>query len=84
MSYDYEAEKQNLFTERGFEIHAGMRDKAKDLLARAGAFKASHVFTSGDSLTMMAALDYMVRQGEIKEITGPDVFGQDRVFVKAD
>jgi hypothetical protein len=37
---------------------------------------------TGDSWTMLACLDYLVENGEIREITGSAVAGQNRVFVR--
>lgn len=38
---------------------------------------------TGDSWEMMARVDRLVELGEIREITGSNVAGQDRVFVEA-
>ena len=46
-----------------------MRDAAKKKLEDAGAFRADAIFTTGDSWTMLTALDFMVEEGEIREIT---------------
>ena len=84
MSYVYSEQRGELFTEHGIEIAFKIRDNVNILLGEAGAFKSSHAFDgcSGDGWTMLAALDYIVEKGEIREITGSSVAGQDRVFVR--
>lgn len=85
MSYDYKTQKQKIFTEEGQRAFLKVRDKAHSLLKEAGAFKMWPLLNciSGDTWFSMALVQRMVELGEIREITGPDVFGQDRVFVKA-
>ncbi len=82
--YNYKTEKVRLFTEDGQEMFLAIRDNIKELLSRAGAFKmgCSDRGITGDSWQMMACVDRLVELGELKEITGPNVAGQDRVFVK--
>lgn len=78
--YNYEEQKKELFTEDGLRILISMRDAAKRHLAESGAFRADKVFTTGDSWTMLAALDFMVEEGEIREVKR-DCMAQHRVFV---
>ena len=85
MAYDYKKEKPGILTDRGQKEFLQVRDLAHKLLKEAGAFK---IFNSlkgitGDTWLQMAYIDRLVELGEIREITGPDVMGQDRVFVKA-
>jgi len=84
MAYDYEKEKPKIFTDKGQVEFLKVRDEAHRLLQDAGAFMIFSACKkiSGDTWTMMAYVDRLVELGEIREITGPDVFGQDRVFVK--
>jgi len=83
--YNYEAEKHKIFTERGSEEFTRVRDQALKLLDEAGAFKmlSATKGITGSSWTMMAYVDRLVETGEIREITGDNVAGQDRVFVSA-
>lgn len=81
--YSYKDEKHKIFTEEGQRRFLKVRDEAKSLLKDAGAFKilAPLKDLSGDIWELMAHIDRMVELGEIREITGPNVAGQDRVFV---
>lgn len=82
--YSYETEKPALFTERGVEMLTKMRDRAKALLAEAGAVRADKIMAvaTGSSWTMMAALDYMVEKGDLRRVTAQgETWGQHQVFV---
>ena len=85
--YKYEERRKNIFTEEGQEMFLKIRDKARDLLNRAGAFKMGNVIEgcTGDTRDMLACVDRLVELGEIKEITNRCcgyISGQDRVFVR--
>lgn len=82
--YSYETERPKLFTEEGQRDFLKVRDHVQALLAKAGAFRmAEAMICSGDSWEALARVDRLVELGEIREITGPDVAGQHRVFVSA-
>ncbi len=83
MSYCYQTEKAEVFTERGQVLFLMIRDKANAFLKTAGAFRMQEVIhdCTGSSWTMLACVDRLVELGEIREITGDDVAGQHRVFV---
>lgn len=84
MPYRYEKEKSKIFTEEGQECFLKIRDRAKRLLEKAGAFEMSKMFMVGDSWASLACVDRLVELGEIIEINkGPNVRGQDRVFVSS-
>lgn len=80
MSYNYQTEREGIFTAKGVKLLLTIRDKAKGLLAESGAFKSGVLAGSWETL---AVLDFLVEHGDIREITGPEVAGQDRVFVDA-
>lgn len=84
MSYKYIEQKAGLFTESGQVMYVAIRDNVTRLLAAAGAVRMDRAMSgvSGDSWMMLACLDRMVELGELRELTGPDVAGQDRVFVR--
>lgn len=89
MSYNYEVEKRNIFTEKNFKLHTAMRERAFRILDYAGACRCDKINSlpdgcgSADSWTMMAIIDYMVETGELKEITEHGVCRfQDRIFVR--
>ena len=81
--YDYQEQKKNIFTEEGQVMFLKIRDEAKQLLETAGAFTVGKVISccSGDSWYRVACVDRLFELGEIREITGKNVAGQDRVFV---
>jgi hypothetical protein len=83
--YNYLVEKHKIFTDDGQREFLKVRDQVQFLLKEAGAFKVFSALKgiSGDSWLMMAYIDRMVELNEIREITGPAVAGQDRVFVKS-
>ena len=87
MPYDYQTEKQELFTERGQVMFLKIRDNVKYLLKQAGAVRMAEAINNcggGNSWTMLACVDRLVELKEIVEITAPgQVAGQYRVFVKA-
>lgn len=85
MSYAYVIERERLFTEDGTQMLLKVRTKVERLIREAGAVRAQEAISgaTGDTWLMMAALDYLVETGEIREITDKSVWGQHRVFVAA-
>lgn len=84
MSYSYANERPQLFTERGVETLTLVRRNVERALKAAGAVRSDKAMTGaiGNSWTALAALDYMVEKGELREITDPEkVWAQHRVFV---
>ena len=84
MSYHYASEKPKLFSEEGQVMFIKIRDNVHALLKKAGAVRmqeAMHCGAGGDSWTMLACVDRLVELGEIREVTGPAICGQYRVFV---
>jgi uncharacterized membrane-anchored protein len=81
--YVYTELRPELFTEEGVEKLTQIRRNVERALRDGGAVRAQEATRSvyGDSWLQLAALDYMVEKGEIREITGPDVAAQHRVFV---
>lgn len=84
MPYNYEEQKQHLFTDKGQREFLRVRDRADKLLSEAGAFMMLSVLqvVSGDSWRMLAYVDRLVELGEVKEITPAGVPDLDRVFVR--
>ncbi len=82
--YNYETERESLFTDRGQRMFLQVRERALKLLKEAGAVRMQEAISgaSGSSWTMLACLDRMSELGEIREITRHGVAGQHRVFVK--
>lgn len=84
--YSYQEIKPRLFTEDGQVMFLKIRDKSQALLKVAGAARMQEMMSGaggGSSWDMLACVDRLVELGEIREITGPDVAGQHRVFVDA-
>lgn len=83
MAYIYEEQRPQIFTEEGQVKFLAVRDRVKRLLKQAGAVKMWPALDEcpGDSWLAMAFIDRLVELGEIKEVTGDNVAGQDRVFV---
>jgi hypothetical protein len=84
MGYSYATHKANVFTEDGQIMFLKIRDRAKALLADAGAATADRMMATvtGDSWSMLACVDRLVELGEIAEVPNPHSnFGQDRIFV---
>ncbi len=81
--YSYLQEKPRIFTDDGQIQFLEIRDKKDKLLKIAGAARMDKLISglSGDSWSMLACVDRLVEIGELKEITGNNVQGQDRVFV---
>jgi hypothetical protein len=83
MPYSYKEQREAIFTEKGQVLFLKMRDAVKKHLEMSGAVMAGNAMVTGDVWEMLACLDRMVELGEIREVTGPDVMGQHRVFVDA-
>ena len=81
--YNYETEKQRLFTEGGQVTFLKVRDQVKKLLAEAGAVRAQEAWkgVGGDSWITLACLDRLVELREIRELSDVKAPGQHRVFV---
>lgn len=80
--YNYAEQRKELFTEDGMRIVLEVRDKAMRAIRDSGAVQMGKLFVGGLSWNSLAAVDYLIERKEIREVTGPDVAGQDRVFVK--
>ena len=82
--YQYQAQRNELFTEQGQEVFLKIRDNVNALLEKSGAVrmdKAINVAT-GDTWLMLACVDRMVELGALREITGKNVAGQYRIFTR--
>lgn len=83
--YNYETEKQKVFTEAGQVMFLKIRDNVQKLLKQSGAVMLHNAISvvGGNTWTQIACMDRLVELKEIKEITPVDTMGQDRVFVSA-
>jgi hypothetical protein len=83
VSYCYSNERPKIFTEQGQIDFLKIRDTAKALLEKSGAFRQRELIheagVSGDSWFMLACVDRLVEIGEIVEITR-QCWGQYKVY----
>jgi len=87
-SYNYATQRECLFTEEGQRLFLAYRDKVNQLLDIAGAYMSGRVglppsIGAADGWDLIACDDRLVELGEVRELTGPEVWGQHRVFVRA-
>lgn len=82
MSYNYTDLRPKLFTEDGQVLFLEMRDRAKKIIAHAGAARMDAIMqgSTGDTWLMLACVDRMVELGELKEVPSPSTAGQYRIF----
>lgn len=81
--YKYEDIRPKLFTEKAQKDFLKVRDNVSALLSVSDCFRLQSALKGlyGDSWLQIAFVDRLVELGEIREITGEGVSGQDRVFV---
>ena len=80
--YNYQTERLKLFTENGVEMVLKIKKNIQNMVVVSGAVDFCHATkgVTGDSWTQLAALDYLVEKGEIREVTNAGTIGQHRVF----
>ena len=85
MMYNYQSEREQLFTEAGQRMFLRIRDNVQKLLSTAGAVRMQEAIrnNAGDSWEMLACVDRMVELGELVEIKQSGCAGQHRIFVNA-
>ena len=83
MSYSYQEQRANVFTEDGQVMFLRIRDEAKRLLEESGAVTCGKLMVgSGDSWVMLACIDRLVELGELRRVTPRGSCStQDEVFV---
>ncbi len=79
--YRYEDWKAGIFTEQGQVLFLATRDKVRQLLKQAGAFKHSYGYPDNwtSNFEAAACIDRLVELGEIREVTR-DTAWPDRIF----
>lgn len=84
MSYNYQTQRANLFTEEGQRMFLKFRDNTNKLLGSAGAVRMDKMMAglTGDSWDMLACGDRMVELGELVEISPSNSVGQYRIFTR--
>ena len=71
MSYNYTKERAELFTEDGVKTLREVEAEVDKLLMRAGAFRYTHLRVSGNSFTILAALDYLIETKKLVRLPRP-------------
>lgn len=81
MGYSYVDRRPFVFTEEGQVMFLKIRDRAKELIALAGACRCDKLIavTSGEVWNMLACIDRLVELGELAEVTTAGA-GQDRIY----
>lgn len=84
--YDYRAEREKLFTERGQVLFMAVRDRIARAIGLAGAVTMDCALTVPlppgwvvDSRELMACVDRLVELGELRELSA--VAAEVRVFI---
>lgn len=83
--YNYQTERPGLFSPEGFKLITKIRAKAQKCIELSGAARMDKLIQgcTGDSWQMMAAVDYLVEEGELVRITPADtVWGQYQIFTE--
>ena len=80
--YNYQEERERVFTEQGQQMFLKIRDNVQRLLKESGAVMLQNAIScvSGDSWLMLACVDRLVELKEIKEIPQHNAAGQHRIF----
>ncbi len=81
--YNYEQEKQSLYSDEGMDMYIKVRDRALNLLSIAGAAKLENIISTvtGDSFMMLACVDRLVEKEVLREIhQNPKTASQNRLF----
>lgn len=83
MSYNYETQRSEIFTEEGLKLLFDTYHIVRRLLRASGAFQANFTFTAGKEWESMACLGYLCELGIIREIQpkGPALNMQLSIFV---
>ncbi len=68
MSYDYQMERNNLFSEDGVKLLFRIMTGASKLTLSAGCFAAHKVYT-GDAWQCLAALEYLDEIGQLVSLS---------------
>lgn len=84
MSYNYETEKKEIFTEIGQRQFLSIRDNTHRLIELAGSARMDKIIANqtGSNWIMMACVDRLVELGEIHETSPAGCAGQYRTFTK--
>jgi hypothetical protein len=82
--YEYQAEKQRIFTDEGQKMFLKIRDKVHNTIKIAGAIRMDSAIAgnSGTTWEMMACVDRLIELKEIVEVSQDGCAGQYRIFTK--
>lgn len=84
--YNYEEQKEALFTDEGQKLFLRIRDRIKELLSYgSGAVRMEEAILKqgSDGWMKLACVDRLVELGELKEVSPPHTIQQYRIFVAA-
>lgn len=83
MPYRYEDLRPQLDTATGKETLLRVRGNARRLARTRESFTAQELWrgVTGDSWLMIAAVDYLVEQHELRDVSADEVWAQHRVFL---
>jgi hypothetical protein len=88
--YDYQTEKQKVFTDEGQRLFLAVRDQVKALVRKSGAVRMAEAMAlprgvgCSDTWMLMACVERMAELGELCEVPTGNVPSQHRVFVAGD
>lgn len=87
MSYDYQTERPQLFTDAGQRMFIAIRDGVHRILDQSGAITLEKAMNAGrctgNSWAMIACIDRMVELKELREVMYERVASNVRIFMKA-
>lgn len=81
--YNYEEQKEKLFTDQGQRMFLAVRDRVQELLKQTGAVRYIEAVKGigGDNWLQLACVDRLVELGEIRDVNPKPDATQYRVFV---
>ena len=84
--YDYEKQKDFVFTDEGQRRFLNIRDRAFHLIKAAGAARAQEIMSGfgGDSWQLMACLDRLVEIGDLIRVDALTGYWQYRIYGRKD
>ena len=86
MPYNYQEQRETVFTDEGQRRFLKVRDSVDKMLKHSGAARSGEIIheVCGDLWELLACIDRLVELGEIREIPqGRPCASQCRIFVRA-
>lgn len=87
LSYNYTTQRDRLFTEEGQRLFEAYRKRVNKVLDEDGFYMSGRVglppgIGAADGWDLIACDDRLVELGEVRELTGPEVWAQHRTFAR--